>query len=201
MSQADLDRAIECMATDAAFAAAVRSNPGAALPGFDLDETERLQLAGMQSTAPAAMPAAPVLATRRSKSSMLGIGAVAAVAAVGAAGYGGFRYLTRATFDSYEMSIQGGARHTVNSVTNNSSSTYTVVKPIDDLSPVLRQDLTNGVRIQTITLFEENNGQDATTITLTDVIVSSDSVSAISSGQAATETVKFTAAQAATAQP
>lgn len=88
MSQRDFERAIERMATDPAYAAAVRANPGAALTGYDLSDAERQHLAGMQSAVPAAAPSPATLATRRSKSSVLGIGAVGAVAAVGAATYG-----------------------------------------------------------------------------------------------------------------
>jgi type VI protein secretion system component Hcp len=173
MSQHDRDRAMERMATDAAFARAVGSDPGA-LAGYDLTEDERLELSSLRTEAPVAARAAqPVaLQTRRSKSSMLGIGAVTAVAAAGAATYG----VIRLQPPSYNrsMSVDSGAQYAINSIALGSggdiavirapgagSSTenqLTIGKPVDGLTPQLLSDATSGKPIDALLVTVQKSG-------------------------------------------
>jgi hypothetical protein len=201
MSQPDFDRALERMATDPAFATTVRANPASALAGYDLSEAERQNLALMETAGPAtnSVPAAATLATRRSKSSMLGIGAVAGVAAVGAAGFGVIHYVVQPSSGTpHYMSLEGGSEGGVNTVAqganDGSSVTFTINRPVDHLSAEILQDSQRGVIVNTVTLRYLSGGQDVKHVTLSHVIFSSVQVSATGSGDGTqSEVVKLVA--------
>lgn len=85
------------MATDPAYAAAVKANP-AGLDAYDLTPEERQRLLALTvEQAPAPVGAAPAptreLGQRRSKSGILALGGAAAALGIGAAGYAGYQYL------------------------------------------------------------------------------------------------------------
>ncbi|HEV1998558.1 MAG TPA: hypothetical protein VGR61_10565 [Candidatus Dormibacteraeota bacterium] len=204
MSQPDYDRAVERIATDSAFADAVRANPAAALAEYELTDSERENLLGLRSEAPGATAgAAPVaLATRRSKTSFLGIGAVGAVAAAGAA-FGIVHYAVPSYARS--MTLDAGPSYSINTVAMDSSGDIAihstlapgphfqgkliVNKPVDALSPLIRADAVTGKPISASSVLVKKNGTDWLLYQGSNCRVASDSASAISSSNAPTEDV------------
>ena len=194
MSQPDFDRALERMATDPTFATAVRANPASALDGYELSEAERRELAGMQTAVPAATPAPAALATRRSKTSMLGIGAFSAVAVIGAGGFGYIHYMSY----SRAMSLDGGARQAISTVSqdgageigsisapaagSSSNSRLAITKQVDSTSPVLHEDAVTGRPIGSVTVVVQKGGSDWLTYQGSSCLVVSDAIGGASSG-------------------